>query len=102
MLPSCVASYCARLRQNPRGGSHEQYTENLGSSLIDRSSAPSEPPRIDRLKFPTCTFRPKAAVVLLPDNRSHKATIVSRLAHSGKGFVVDRDAKRANYFASQA
>ena len=34
---------------------------NFGSSLMDKSSIPNEPPSIDKLKFPTETLRPRAS-----------------------------------------
>ena len=43
---------------------------NFGSSLIDRSSIPSEPLRIDKLKFPTVTLRPSASDRFLFDGRT--------------------------------
>src|SRR5215469_6548826 len=48
---------------------------NFGSSLIDKLSIPSEPPRIDKLRSPSCTFRPRASEAL--------ASIVGRNLFTG-------------------
>src|SRR5277367_1968091 len=64
---------------------------NLGSSLMETSSMPTEPPRMERLRLPSWTFRPRAAEAFssmvgrnlltgIRNGRTKRTTMMSRMA----------------------